>query len=59
MKKTSLCQVHEELGAKISTSVSKKTDYLIYGDDAGSKYTKAIELGVKCITQEDMEQMLK
>ena len=49
----------EELGAKVSSSVSKKTDYLIYGDDAGSKYTKAIELGVKCITQDEMQRMLK
>jgi DNA ligase (NAD+) len=48
----------EELGAKVSSSVSKKTDFLIYGDDAGSKYDKAISLGVKTITENQMLDML-
>jgi DNA ligase (NAD+) len=48
----------EELGAKVSGSVSKKTDYLIYGEDAGSKYDKAIELGVKTLTEEEYKSLL-
>lgn len=48
----------EALGAKVSSSVSKKTDFLIYGEDAGSKYDKAIELGVSAITEGEMIEMI-
>lgn len=48
----------EALGAKVSSSVSKKTDYLIYGEDAGSKYEKAVSLGVKTLTETEMEAMI-
>ena len=48
----------EELGAKVSGSVSKKTDFLIYGEDAGSKYDKAMGLGVICLTEDEMREML-
>ncbi|MDR0408378.1 MAG: NAD-dependent DNA ligase LigA [Campylobacteraceae bacterium] len=49
----------ENLGAKVSSSVSKKTDLVIFGEDAGSKYEKAILLGVKLMDQNEFEQFLK
>ena len=43
----------ENLGAKVAGSVSKKTNFVIIGADAGSKALKAEELGVKILTEED------
>lgn len=48
----------EALGAKVSSSVSKKTNYLIYGEDAGSKYDKAVDLGVNTLTEDQMLEMI-
>ena len=43
----------QALGAKVTGSVSKKTDYLIYGEDAGSKLTKAQQLEIPLLTEQD------
>ena len=48
----------ESLGAKVTGSVSKKTDFVIYGEDAGSKLTKAESLGVVMLTEDEMREMV-
>ena len=50
--------LQDKFGAKCSGSVSKKTDYLLYGDKAGSKLDKAKELGVNLITEQEFFEMI-
>ena len=49
----------EKLGGKTSSSVSKKTDYVLAGEDAGSKLTKAQSLGINIISETDFKEMIK
>ena len=49
----------EDAGGRVSGSVSKKTDYVVAGSDAGSKLDKARELGVAVIDEKGMEDLLK
>ena len=47
----------ESVGGKVSDSVSKKTDYLVLGESPGSKYQKALDLGVKIIKEDELIEM--
>jgi len=48
----------EDAGGRVSGSVSKKTDFVVAGDEAGSKLDKAKELGVKVIGEKEMQELL-
>ena len=48
----------EAIGANISSSVSKKTDYVLVGKDPGSKYDKALELNIKILTEEEIVKII-
>lgn len=51
-------EIIEKLGGNVSSSVSKKTDYVLVGSEPGSKYTKALELGVKILSEDDFKKMI-
>ena len=54
-----LKQILEDMGANVSGSVSKKTDVVIYGEQAGSKYDKAVNLGIEMWNEERLLSELK
>lgn len=50
-------KIIEEMGGRVSASVSKKTDYVVVGKDPGSKYDNALKLGVKTISEEEFKKL--
>ena len=59
MGRTEMEELVKEHGGKVSGSVSKKTSYLIAGENAGSKLTKAQELGINVLSEAEVLEMLK
>lgn len=57
--RTQIKEKLESLGAKVSSSVSKKTDYVIVGKEAGSKYEKAKLLKLNILSEIEFEDKLK
>ncbi|HCS75244.1 MAG TPA: hypothetical protein DIW17_15385, partial [Clostridiales bacterium] len=57
--RTEIQEKIELLGGRAGSSVSKKTDYVLAGDNPGSKLTKAKELGVKIITEKEFLKMIE
>ena len=51
-------EIIENLGGRVSSSVSKKTDYVVLGRDPGSKYDRAVQLGVKIIDEKEFERLI-
>ena len=52
-------KIIEDLGGKTSSSVSKNTDFVLVGANPGSKYDKALSLGIKILTENDFKELIK
>ncbi len=59
LNRDDLTEKLENLGAKVTGSVSRKTDYLLCGEDAGSKKAKATDLGIQILSEEELSEILK
>lgn len=56
--RSEMTKLLENMGAKVTSSVSKKTDYVVAGQDAGSKLTKAQQYNIKVLTESDVIKMI-
>ena len=59
LKRSEASSIIESFGGKASSSVSKKTTYVLAGEEAGSKLDKANSLGVEVINEEQFKEMIK
>lgn len=59
LKRDEVAQLIEQRGGQVSGSVSKNTDFVVAGDNAGSKLDKAAELNIKILSEEDLLDMIK
>ncbi|MDR1467076.1 MAG: NAD-dependent DNA ligase LigA [Oscillospiraceae bacterium] len=57
-KRYEIAKIIEDFGGRISSSVSKKTDYVLFGDSPGSKLLKAQKLNVKCISEDEFNSFI-
>ena len=58
MTRSEASKIIEQNGGKTSSSVSKKTSYVLAGEEAGSKLTKAQKLGIEVISEEQFLSMI-
>ena len=58
LKRSEAQKIIEDSGGKVSGSVSKKTDFVVAGEEAGSKLDKALSLGVAVITEKELLNMI-
>ena len=58
-KRSEAAGIIESFGGKTASSVSKKTDFVLAGEDAGSKLQKANDLGIKVISEDEFREMIK
>lgn len=58
-KRNETASIIESFGGKTASSVSKRTDFVLAGEDAGSKLQKANDLGIKVISEEEFREMIK
>jgi len=56
--RTEIKNIIQENGGEISSSVSKKTDYILAGENPGSKYNKGLSLGLKILSEKDFEKII-
>lgn len=59
LKRSDATKIIESIGGKVTSSVSKKTDYVVAGEDAGSKLIKAQSLGITVISETELLEMAK
>ncbi len=59
LKREAAKELIEKAGGKVASSVSKKTDYVVVGEDPGSKYEKAVKLGVAVIGEDDLWDLVR
>ena len=59
LKRSEESSIIESFGGKASSSVSKKTTYVLAGEEAGSKLDKANSLGIEVINEEQFKEMIK
>ena len=59
LSRSQIKKILEELGGRVSGSVSKNTSYLVLGENPGSKFKKASELGIQIIDENGLNSLLK
>jgi DNA ligase (NAD+) len=59
LKREEAKELIEQAGGKVTGSVSKKTDYVVVGEEAGSKLAKAEALGIATLSEEDLLALLQ